>query len=130
MRGLSIAVLKTIPQPSTAMGCCTSSPEKPKTQSGSVSYTNQQNAGYKQPAHQSQPQLQTSHGHPGHNMHMAPQQRVPAVSGPMQPGGAFSRGFMPPMGGTGAGVGGGALSFVALYNYEARTAEDLSFIKG
>lgn len=53
------------------------------------------------------------------------------VSGPMQPGGAFARGYnMPQMGATGASVGGGALSFVALYNYDARTAEDLSFVKG
>lgn len=114
------------------MGCCTSSPEKPKTQSGSVSYTNQTNSGYKQPVQQPQAHLQPmGHG----NMHMAhahaQQQRMPMVSGPMQPGGAFARGYnMPQMGATGASVGGGALSFVALYNYDARTAEDLSFVKG
>lgn len=28
------------------------------------------------------------------------------------------------------GAGGGALTFVALYSYDARTAEDLSFTKG
>ena len=110
------------------MGCCASSPEKPKTQSGSVSYTNQTNTGYKQPAQQPQSQLQIGHG----NMHTGmPQGRPMAVSGPMQAGGAFSRGFnMPQMAATGAAVGGGALSFVALYNYDARTAEDLSFVKG
>lgn len=50
----------------------------------------------------------------------------------MQPNNPFQRANM---GGGGAvmippGGGSGALSFVALYDYEARTAEDLSFAKG
>ena len=104
------------------MGCCTSAPEQPKKKADSVSFT-----------HQSQTTSNSTHQvrvMPSHQ----PQQ-VSQISGPMQPGNPFQRAYMPgqiqigsPT--VGAPVGGGALTFVALYNYEARTSEDLSFMKG
>ena len=106
------------------MGCCTSEPEKPKKQSDSVAFH------------------PTPTGHPAaapqaHNQypprHPAQAQPQMSVGGPMQqmnnpfnrfPGNVVSS----PMG---AGIPtGGALMFVSLYNYEARTKEDLSFGKG
>jgi len=102
------------------MGCCTSAPEQPKKKADSVSFT-----------HQSQTTSNSTHQvrvMPSHQ----PQQ-VSQISGPMQPGNPFQRAYMPGQIGAptvGAPVGGGALTFVALYNYEARTSEDLSFMKG
>ena len=119
------------------MGCCASQPETPKPVPGSVTYTQQQSA---QQQHQ---QHHPSNASAGNQVQF--QQRKPAaVSGPMggggQPhGGPFGapRGYGAPggqmggpmMGGAGRGQGG-ALTFIALYNYSARTAEDLSFVKG
>lgn len=113
------------------MGSCVSSPERPQKNTESVSFTNQQQ----------NPQGQRyQHGNQANqqrNYPMQQQQQAPmGISGPMQPGNPFQRG-MPggqmrigqPMGAGGGGTGG-ALSFVALYEYTARTAEDLSFHKG
>ena len=118
------------------MGCCASQPETPKPVPGSVTYTQQQSA---------QQQHQQHHPNASAGNQVQFQQRKPAaVSGPMggggQPhGGPFGApraygapgGQMggPMMGGAGRGQGG-ALTFIALYNYSARTAEDLSFVKG
>ena len=105
------------------MGCCTSAPEQPKKKSDSVQYTPQQS---QHPAGRRQEPSRIPVTH-------APQQHVSSISGPMQPGGGFGRPYMPNIGAPmvpGGGGGGGALTFVALYNYEARTAEDLSFVKG
>ena len=65
------------------------------------------------PHQQQQPLINHQQGgyNPG-GPFMHPQQ-VPRIGGPMRP--------QQP---------GGALQFVALYNYSARTAEDLSFSKG
>ena len=52
---------------------------------------------------------------------MMPPQQV--RSGPFNAGGFVQAGPHP-------GGGGGALTYVALYSYSARTAEDLSFVKG
>lgn len=112
------------------MGGCTSSPEKPKTKSDSVSFTSQQQTVQKFDAHGGHihaQQQQRGYGGPQH------QQRITAnIGGPMQPNNPFQRAnivgggpvHIPP------GGGSGALSFVALYDYDARTAEDLSFAKG
>ncbi len=115
------------------MGCCASASEKPHPKSESVAFTPQkaaqQNAQGRAPA-------QASHGRSGGGgggggyggqmggMHHQQQQQQQPMG---QPGGnnPFNRG--PAMQNMG---GGGALSFVALFDYEARTAEDLSFQKG
>ena len=65
---------------------------------------------------------------------------VPQPTGPLmgQRGGPFGAGprYAGQQGGQGMvshtrpAQGGGAVMFVALYNYTARTAEDLSFVKG
>ena len=105
------------------MGCCTSAPEKPRKKSDSVSYTNQTNP------QKHEPQIQITHN-PPHGGHI-PRGHVSNISGPMHAGGAFSRAYVPQVGAPSIpGAGAGALTFVALYNYEARTKEDLSFGKG
>lgn len=109
------------------MGCCTSAPEKPKKKTESVSYTQQQATFPQQGQRYTQePQVHISRGPPGYN--------ASNISGPMAPGmSPFGRSYMPQVGPPTVslpGVGGGALTFVALYNYDARTAEDLSFNKG
>lgn len=98
------------------MGCCTSAPEQPKKKADSVSFTHQSQSNAQQ-----QVRVMPSHHPP-----------VSQISGPMQPGNPFQRAYMPGQIGApmGAPVGGGALTFVALYNYDARTSEDLSFMKG
>lgn len=108
------------------MGCCESAPE-PQKIDGSVSFTSQ-----KKPAQQHQPAsgpgLHPGHGNHGsggqvHLGHPQNYNRQPVV-GQSMPGNPFSR-VGPATQGT-----GGALTFVALFDYEARTAEDLSFHKG
>ena len=116
-----------------AMGCCTSSPEEPKKKSDSVQYTNQQQRQQVLPSQGVPRQAPVSHLQQYHQQQQ-PRQFVSNISGPVQPGGGFGRAYIPGMGAPvvpgGGGGGGGALTFVALYNYDARTAEDLSFIKG
>lgn len=112
-------------QCSLSMGNCVSSPPEKVGESTSFTSKQQQNPPRYPPT--SQPNQQ--HGYPMQS------QPSGSISGPMQPGNPFMRG-MPgqmrgqPMSGGGGGVGSGALSFVALYEYTARTAEDLSFHKG
>ena len=113
------------------MGGCTSSPEKPTRQPASVAYSpgGNQRAGAQG---QSGPPRAQQPARANPQPSRAP---VSQISGPM--GGPFGRAA----GGGGyggarigapaiPGGGGGALAFVALYGYEARTAEDLSFAKG
>ncbi len=115
------------------MGGCTSSPEEPKKNPDSVQYTHQ----YQQQQHQ-RAGGPASHGVPRQGpvshapqYHHQQQHQVASISGPVQPGGGFGRAYIPGVGAPAVqGGGGGALTFVALYNYEARTAEDLSFAKG
>ena len=118
------------------MGGCTSSPEKPKQNSGSVAFTSQQQQPGSQIHHNSGPPQ--SHamnmprgggGYPvGQPAHMM-QPMSSSISGPMQ-GNPFQRG-MPGMGPmTGGGGRGGTLTYIALYDYDARTHEDLTFRKG
>ena len=127
------------------MGGCTSSPEKPKQNSGSVAYTQkqQQQQQAAHPQHNSgQPQqsraVNMPHGggggggggYPGGSAHMM-QPMAGSISGPMQ-GNPFQRG-MPGMGmggPMGGGGRGGTLTYIALYDYDARTHEDLTFRKG
>ena len=112
------------------MGGCTSSPEKPKTKSDSVSFTSQQQNVQKFDAHGGHVSMQQHRGYGGPQHHQQP--RVTNIGGPMQPSNPFQRANM--VGGGPVhitpGGGTGALSFVALYDYDARTAEDLSFRKG
>lgn len=123
------------------MGCCTSKPETPKPAAGSVTYTSQHPT-------QPSPGMGRSGGvgqvhpvSPGRlNIAHHPQPQQMQIGGPM--GQQRSGPFAPRFGGQQAMVGqpmiggpmrpqqGGALTFVALYNYTARTAEDLSFVKG
>lgn len=123
------------------MGGCASSPEKPKQNSGSVAYTQkqQQQQQAAHPQHNSG-QVQQSHavnmprggggggGYPGGSAHMMTPMGS-SISGPMQ-GNPFQRN-MPGMGGPmGGGSRGGTLTYIALYDYDARTHEDLTFRKG
>ena len=129
------------------MGGCTSSPEKPKQNSGSVAYTQkqQQQQQAAHPQHNSGPVSQSravnmphggggggGGGYPGGSATHMMQPMAGSISGPMQ-GNPFQRG-MPgmgmggPMGG--GGRGGGTLTYIALYDYDARTHEDLTFRKG
>lgn len=118
------------------MGCCGST-EKPHPKTGSVSYGQKSHTanpvsphgpgGYQPPQHTSQPPQmarinnpqppQMSHGYPPGGMPpqlgfgSVPQVGVPQVGRPQ-----FSN--------------RGALMFIGLYRYDARTPEDLSFEKG
>ena len=107
------------------MGCCASAPE-PKKIDGSVSFTSQA----QQKAALQNQQSGGAGRHPGHpggggQVHMGGH----AAAGPYRhqpapqsvPANPFQRVGPTP---------GGALTFVALFDYEARTAEDLSFHKG
>ena len=114
------------------MGGCTSSPEKPKQNQDSVAFTHQQ---------QHQPsQVHVNSGPSGHPMAMQRSGGYPGVgqthmmggpmgggsiSGPMQ-----SNPFQRSMPGGSMAGSGGALTYVALYDYDARTHEDLTFRKG
>ena len=124
------------------MGGCTSSPEKPKQNPGSVAYTQKQQLQQQQashPQHNSGQPVQ-SHamnvqrgggggGYPGGSSHIM-QPMGGNISGPMQ-GNPFQRG-MPGMGmGQMPGAPSrGTLTYIALYDYDARTHEDLTFRKG
>ena len=97
------------------MGCCASTPsERPKPTDESKAYVPKPPLGG---AHQQQPPRQIP----------APDQQQGPRSGPFNPGGGgpFNPGIGGPM-----RPHGGVLTYVALYSYSARTAEDLSFIKG
>lgn len=98
------------------MGCCSSCTGKgdpPKKKEESVSFTRQQQTQRQESAHS-----------------MPAPQPVAQISGPMQSANPFQRSFAPTIAPPSGGVVGGALTFVALYNYDARTSEDLSFVKG
>lgn len=105
------------------MGCCTSTNEKPQKKSESVAFTTQK-------AVQQQQQQHHHHGgHPQAQVHMAGQQmrggmpQQPMITASNAAANPFNRGPQ-------AATHGVALTFVALFDYEARTAEDLSFRKG
>lgn len=117
------------------MGGCASSPEEPQKKDNSVQYTKQQHQQYHQQGQRQRPVGPASHGVPTrqspHTQQYHHQQPVSSISGPVQPGGGFGRAYIPGVSAPAVqGGGGGALTFVALYNYDARTAEDLSFSKG
>lgn len=109
------------------MGCCTSAPE-PKKIDGSVSFTSQ--AQQQKAAAQAQQGGGAGRHHAGHpgggggQVHLGGHAAAGAYRQPapqtMQAN-PFQRVGPTP---------GGALTFVALFDYEARTAEDLSFHKG
>lgn len=117
------------------MGCFTSAPEPTKSD-GSVSFTSQQKTA---PVHQKPGQaVRGGQQHGAHGQSAGGQVQMgqhPASGGynrqPVvitsnaNPANPFSR-----VGPAAQSIGGGALSFVALFDYEARTAEDLSFRKG
>lgn len=114
------------------MGCCTSAAE-PKKKLESVSFTQQKPPQQHGPGGQGHGQVHMGHkaaGYPG--THMGAMHQQPMVVTAANSNNPFSRGS----GGMQAMVGsphvhvGGALTFVALFDYEARTAEDLSFQKG
>ncbi len=116
------------------MGCCTSAAE-PQKKVDSVSFQKQKSAGHAAGGGpQGRPQVHSGHPAAGqaytHNpggmgMH---QQQMMAGGNPNAHNNPFmSRGPAQSLGPPG---GGGALTFVALFDYEARTAEDLSFRKG
>ena len=109
------------------MGCCGSTSTKPQPVGGtSMSYTpkgtanNPQGGGYK-PA--------TAAGYPPHQTTMGAPTGGLTSSGPFGSAGV-GMGRMAGMGAPGGPMTGGALTFVAVYRYDARTAEDLSFSKG
>ncbi len=105
------------------MGCM-SSTEKPQTKNESAHFAQQQNQPHQaaqQRYHDSSRGGPASYPYPG-------QQQSAGISGPAQPQNPF---INTSRGGPGPVVQStGALSFVALYDYSARTAEDLSFHKG
>lgn len=109
------------------MGCCASQSETPKPGVNSQAFVPPQSRPppSQAPVGMSQPTAMAMQQHQQHQIKMAAAQHR---QGPFSPGG-----FMP--GGPPQGVGmprsqQGALTFIALYSYSARTAEDLSFAKG
>lgn len=110
------------------MGCCTSQSETPKVGANSQAFVPPQQ---RQPPPQSQavmsqPTAMAMHQHQQHQMKMAASQHR---QGPFNPGG-FVHGVPTQGGAMIRPQQSGALTFIALYNYSARTAEDLSFVKG
>ncbi len=107
------------------MGCM-SSTEKPQARDESGRFElnrDQQN----QQSNQQQPRYNDSRGRGGPASYPYPgQQPSGGISGPM----GTQNPFGARMAGQPASGQGGALSFVSLYDYTARTAEDLSFHKG
>ena len=95
------------------MGCCASA--EPQKNQESVSFTNA-------PKHQ---QASANVGARGPQMGHQPAQGYNS-----QPRAAPANPFAPQAPAAGPPGGGGALSFIALFDYDARTAEDLSFRKG
>lgn len=114
------------------MGGCASNPEKPKQNPTSVAFTSQQQQN-SQIRHNSGPPsshaiaIQRSGGYTGgpQTHMMAP---MGSISSPMQ-NNPFQR-AMPGVGVMSGSTAGGALTYVALYDYDARTHEDLTFRKG
>ncbi len=113
------------------MGCNNSTPEHPVKKDNTKAYGGP-NAG--QPVHGGQ----NRPGYPPYNQ--PPQQHHPQPMGGGYPSynqGGFGGGQMvpqigggvPQLGGGNMGGGRGVLMFTALYRYEARTPEDLSFDK-
>lgn len=110
------------------MGCCASQSETPKAGANSQAFVPPQS---RQPPVQpqpgmSQPAAMAMHQHQQHQLKMAHSH---------QRQGPFNPGFMPGVPTHGGAIvrqqqTGGALTFIALYSYSARTAEDLSFVKG
>ena len=123
-----------------AMGCCASTPpERPKPTDESKAYVPKQSPGGhpNNSGHvHNMPPSQQPMMHPSAMQH---QQQPRQMSAPMHHQQPRSGPFNPPGGpfiqpGPIIGVPmqrpPGALTYVALYSYSARTAEDLSFIKG
>lgn len=104
------------------MGCCFST--EPQKKNESVSFTNaQKKQAGQQPVGPGRGQAHVvAHAAGGYGGPMGGGAHQPMNANP------FSRG--PAVPSVGAPGGGGALSFVALFDYDARTAEDLSFRKG
>ena len=105
------------------MGCCASA--EPQKKNDSVSFTNTHKQVRQQPADPGR----------GGQVHMGMGGHQGGYRGPMDSAppqqmnsNPFSRG--PAMPNMGVHMGGGVLSFIALFDYDARTAEDLSFRKG
>lgn len=106
------------------MGCCTSA-DKPQKNNESVSFTTAQ----KQPGHHHQQAGNPGRGGP---VQIGHQQQPGGYGQPrvMNQPPANANPFSPAMPSGGPPGGGGAISFIALFDYDARTAEDLSFKKG
>jgi len=97
------------------MGCCASA-DKPQKNQESVSFTNA-------PKHQ-QASANMGGGRGPQIGHQPPQgYNSQPRANPTNPFASQAPAAGPP-------GGGGALSFIALFDYDARTAEDLSFRKG
>lgn len=123
------------------MGCCGSSAEKPRQNPSSISY-GQQGSRNKGAPPASNPNMGGGPAYPSYPQQTQPGYRQPPVQQHPQGGMSYHPGAPPNLGGgvvgsvpriAGAGgpvMGGGALVFLGLYKYEARTAEDLSFDKG
>ena len=73
--------------------------------------------------------MQRSSGYPGGQQSHIMQPMGSSISGPMQSN-PFQRSMPGGGGGMPGGGSGGALTYVALYDYDARTHEDLTFRKG
>ncbi len=109
------------------MGCM-SSTEKPQArdESGRFELNREQNQQSNQ-SNQQQPRYNESRGRGPASYPYPGQQPSGGISGPMGTQNPFGGARMA---GQPASGQGGALSFVSLYDYTARTAEDLSFHKG
>ncbi len=110
------------------MGCI-SSTEKPQAKSESGRFELERGQQTQQPGQQQPRYNESSRGGGPASYPYPGQQQQPSrggISGPM----GTQNPFGPRMGQPASGGQGGALSFVSLYDYSARTAEDLSFSKG
>ena len=122
------------------MGCCGSSAEKPRQNPSSISYGQQGSRSGKGAPPGSNPNMGGGPAYPSYPQQPQPGYRQPPVQHQQAVG--YHAGPPPTLGGGGVGavpripgaggpmMGGGALVFLGLYKYEARTAEDLSFDKG
>lgn len=115
------------------MGCCTSAAE-PQKQKDSVSFQKQKPGGH--PAAGGGGGGVRAQGHGGHPAASHPYTQNPGGGGHMHQPHMMSgnpNAHNNPFASRGQaqlGPPSGALTFVALFDYEARTAEDLSFRKG
>lgn len=114
------------------MGCCGSSAEKPRQKPDSVSYAQQGSARGKGPPPNSAPNMGGGPGYPPYQQQAQPYRQQPAQ---LAPNLGYTGAPPPQLGAVpripgGPTMTGGALVFLGLYKYEARTAEDLSFEKG